>query len=112
MKPITHLSVSHHLIQLFRTLQSAGKKQHPRCEAIQTVDSVKFRETSLLPQDEDDRVVPISSTGVHRQRGRFVHHDHVIVLFNDLNRTTDHRWLVAMDCVPHQVIVLGKINIS
>lgn len=69
---------------------------------------VKATKAFLLPQNEDDSIVTVATTGMHRKRARFIHHHHFTIIHQNLHGLPAHRGLVTMHCVPQKVIVLDE----
>lgn len=70
------------------------------------MDSVKLRDTLLFPQDENHSVVAETTTRVDRDGGRLVDHEHFTVIHQNLERFANHGWLMPVDSVSHEVIIL------
>lgn len=69
---------------------------------------VQLFQLVLLAQDEDDRVVSEAATGVHRNGGRLVYNNHIVVLSQQVDRLCCDWWLMSVHCVPQEIIVLSK----
>lgn len=70
------------------------------------MNRVEFTDAALFAQNEDHRVVAEAAARVDGDGGRLVHHQHLAVVHQDLQRSADYRGLVAMDPVLHKVVIL------
>jgi len=82
-------------------------EHHARCQPVEPVARQRFeRRVALCPHDLRDRVPVVAARRVHRDAGRLVDHDEVVVFVHDAYGFGRHGRLVSMQGVRDDVAVL------
>lgn len=72
------------------------------------MDGVEPRDAVLFTQNENHRVVAETTAGVDGDGGRLVNYKNFTIIHQNLQGRANHRWLVAVHGVPHEVIILER----